>query len=163
MKNNNNSFNSSFFKVGCQWDDLTNVILNASSIYSSGYAIDNVKSEGGNPWHSISLGEQWITFQFPSDVSLAGFRTRSPTSWDGSHFNEFSFQYSTDGGSKWTKFYEGNGSNLDCCKWETVIFGTKHIPASNFQLSMKNNHGYKPLNTYFVIAQLELLNCESNN
>ena len=138
---------------------MTNVTVVASTEYSSSYAVNNLKSAGGNPWHSKN-GEQWITFQFSSDVALAGFRTKAPNRWDGGHFNEFSFEYSTDGGSNWVKFYEGHGTNLDCCDWETFIFGTAYTLASTYRLSMKNNHGYS---TFIVLQQLELLHCESSN
>ena len=151
------------FEVGCnygdKWDDLTNVTLQASSKYDSRFAIDNVKSEGGKPWHSLATGAQWITFQFPSNVSLAGFRSKAHSTWDGLRFNQFSFQYSTDGGSTWIKFYEGKGSNLDCCNWETFIFGSTSILASNFRLSMTSSYDSR---TYIVIAQLQLLHCKSH-
>ena len=138
---------------------MTSVTLVASSAYSSGYAVDKLKYADGNPWHSQS-GEQWVTFQFTSDVSLAGFRTKAPGSWGGGHLNEFSFDYATDGGSNWVTFYEGQGSNLKCCDWETVIFGTAYTSASTYRLSIKNNHGY---GSYIVIQQLELLHCKSSN
>ena len=146
-------------EYGDDWDDLTSVTLVASTEYSSSMAVDNLKSEDGYPWHS-QKGDQWVTFQFASNVLLAGFRTKAPNGWDGGHFNEFSFDYSTDGGSNWVTFYEGHGSNLDCCDWETVIFGTAYISALTYRLSMKNNHGY---NTFIVIQQLELLHCKSSN
>ena len=121
-----------------------------------------MKSEGGKPWHSKQTfawhEEQSITFTFGSDVLLAGFRSKAPASWDKGHFKDFSFEYSTDGGSTWVTFYEGHGSNLDCCDWETIIFGTKSTPASHFRLSMKNDHGYG----HIVINQLELLHCDSS-
>ena len=120
-----------------------------------------MKSEGGKPWHSKpEHEEQSITFTFGSDVLLAGFRSKAPASWDEGHFKDFSFEYSTDGGSTWETFYEGRGSNLDCCDWETFIFGTAYTLASTYRLSMKNNHGYS---TFIVLQQLELLHCESSN
>ena len=138
---------------------MTNVTLSASSEFSSSYKVDNLKSEGGNPWHSKpDHEEQSITFTFDSDVLLAGFRSKAPASWDEGHFKDFSFEYSTDGGSTWVTFYEGRGSNLDCCDWETIIFGTESTPASHFRLSMKNDHGYG----HIVINQLELLHCDSS-
>lgn len=118
-----------------------------------------MKSEGGKPWHSKPEHEyQSITFKFDSDVLLAGFRSKAPVSWDEGHFKDFSFEYSTDGGSTWDLVYEGRGSNLDCCDWETIIFGNESTPASTFRLSMLNDHGYG----YIVINQLELLHCDSS-
>ena len=124
-----------------------------------------MKSEGGNPWHSKpEHKEQSITFTFGSDVLLAGFRSKAPDSIVPAHFKDFSFEYSTDGGSTWVTFYEGRGSNLDCCDWETIIFGTESTPASHFRLSMKNgfakewDRGYG----YISINQLELLHCDSS-
>merc|ERR1711972_103662 len=139
------------------WDDLANVQLAASSEWSSSYTVNNLKTAGTNPWHNHgSEGKTaWITFTFPGPVALKGLRTKAHSSWDGSAFKEFRFEFSQDEGSTWTSFYQGQGSNLDCCDWEEIDFGTLTPRSRMFRLVMENPHGY----AYLSIEQLQLEIC----
>ena len=116
-----------------------------------------IKTAGTDPWHSSSGGEEWITFEFPENTTLQGFRTKAHSGWGGSHFKDFRFEYAS-GSDDWHTFYTGQGSNLDCCEWETIVFDTNSPATQKFRLFMINTWGYP----YLTLEQLQLYySCET--
>merc|ERR1712039_280131 len=149
------------------WNDLADVQLEANAEYDSRHKVDNIKIAGSErPWHnqgwttSWTTGADptgWITFTFPQPVALKGLRTKQHqrTSWYGSAFKDFHFDFSTDEGETWTSFYQGQGSNLHCCEWQEIDFGSSTPPSQMFRLVMDSDWGYGAL----MIEQLQLETC----
>jgi len=144
-------------KTGLGLEDAT---LAASSTWSEGYVVDNIKTDtspsrpaaANSLWHSRGGTNNWITMKFPYDVQLSGFRVKRPYSWDGSAFKGYSFQVSDDQGNNWTDVHSGIGENQLCCDFQTITFDTS-TTGNYFRLFMKSNHGYG----HHTISYMELL------
>jgi len=160
---------------------LEDATLAASSTWSEGYVVDNIKTDtsilkrqwcsqlpSSTPaktdiynslWHSIGGRNNWITIKFPYDVQLRGFRVKRPYSWDGSAFKGYSFQVSDDKGGAWADVHSGThvGENQLCCDFQTITFDTP-TTGNYFRLFMNSNYGYG----HHTISYMELLKTEED-
>ena len=109
--------------AGFSWQSIDLATITASSFWTdetgkNSYAPDNLKKPNSNPWHSGKASKSqpgWLSFSFPQDITVDGFRVKAHSGWDGSAFKDFRFEISSDDGATWKTAKLGQGSNLDCC------------------------------------------------
>merc|ERR1712227_52843 len=125
-----------------EWTELVNTKITASSSWDRDYLPGNIKISGTNPWHAArGTGgmDDYLVFEFNEAVTVNGFRTKAHTGWDGSAFNNYVFETSTDGAT-WTMVQAGQGINQDCCEWQEI--SVCETTSKYFRLYMVDDYKY---------------------
>mmetsp|Transcript_1393 Transcript_1393/g.1896 ORF Transcript_1393/g.1896 Transcript_1393/m.1896 type:complete len:428 (-) Transcript_1393:282-1565(-) len=123
--------------------------LEASSQKDDTFSVNNLRNEGGQPWHDGQGGEnQWIQFDNGRKVTLSGCRVGRPKQgFEGSAFKQYKLEYSNDA-ETWTTAMESESEDLN--HGEVAESRFPPIMARYWRLFMKDNWGYNGLTIQYI-------------
>jgi hypothetical protein len=129
--------------------------ITATSHWDGNYAPDQVKTHGGNPWHTGTANTlpQDLSFDAGDVVTLSGIATAHPTGWGGSAMQAYTFS-SSDNGVDFTEVVSGTGQNLGNQARQEIEFSP--VSARYWKLHVTSNYGY---GNYVTDQYVELKMC----
>ncbi|KAK3251828.1 hypothetical protein CYMTET_38854 [Cymbomonas tetramitiformis] len=111
-----------------------------SGVYSNSYPPENVLNDRdvGSAWHSgRGRHNQWVAFDFRTNVTLSAIATRGNPSWPtGYQFRSFAFQAAETLSGPWVAVYSGTGARTVASQ----VFEFPEYHAACWRLMMYNNH-----------------------
>jgi len=132
--------------AGDIWSSPGDASLSASSKSDWTFNVQKVLTSY-NYW-KITGTSGWIQFNFPSAVTVSGFRTKT---WPKVAFKKFKFEKSNDNGASWQAVLEGEGQNKRYVDtWQEFVFDP--VSSKMFRLNILGNWGGR----YLYMKQLEL-------